>query len=86
LLTGSVVVLIMLISTGQIIALFTGSAALPQPAMAIMDWARPFRSINRYGLFAVMTTERPEIIIEGSLDGENWEAYEFKWKPGDLTL
>jgi hypothetical protein len=43
-----------------------------------------FRSINSYGLFAVMTTERPEIIVEGSADGQNWQAYEFRYKPGDL--
>ncbi len=42
------------------------------------------RSVNSYGLFAVMSTSRPEIIIEGSLDGRAWETYEFKWKPGDL--
>ncbi len=42
------------------------------------------RSVNSYGLFAMMTTSRPEIIIEGSRDGRTWEAYEFKWKPGDL--
>ena len=46
--------------------------------------AAPFRSVNNYGLFAVMTTNRPEIIVEGSNDGEKWLAYEFKWKPGDL--
>ena len=44
----------------------------------------PFRSINSYGLFAVMTTTRSEIIIEGSEDGVEWRAYEFKYKPGDL--
>jgi hypothetical protein len=43
-----------------------------------------FRSINSYGLFAVMTTNRPEIIIEGSNDGQEWRAYEFKHKPGTL--
>jgi hypothetical protein len=43
-----------------------------------------FRSVNNYGLFAVMTKTRPEIIIEGSMDGRTWEAYEFKWKPGEL--
>jgi hypothetical protein len=32
-----------------------------------------------------MTTSRPEIVIEGSLDGETWLPYEFKYKPGDLT-
>jgi hypothetical protein len=45
----------------------------------------PFRSVNNYGLFAVMTTERNEIILEGSNDGANWLPYEFKYKPGDLN-
>jgi hypothetical protein len=31
-----------------------------------------------------MTTSRLEIVIEGSNDRENWQAYEFKYKPGDL--
>jgi len=44
-----------------------------------------FESINAYGLFQDMTLERPEIIVEGSRDGSHWEAYEFKWKPGDLA-
>jgi hypothetical protein len=44
----------------------------------------PFRSVNSYGLFAVMTTTRPEIIIEGSDDGIGWKAYEFAYKAGDL--
>lgn len=46
---------------------------------------RRFQIINRYGLFAVMTTSRPEIIIEGSNDGQDWQAYEFKFKPGDVN-
>jgi lipase maturation factor 1 len=45
----------------------------------------PFQIINSYGLFAVMTTTRPEIVIEGSNDGATWLAYEFKYKPGELT-
>jgi len=44
---------------------------------------RSFRSLNSYGLFRVMTTSRPEIVIEGSNDGRTWKAYEFKDKPGD---
>jgi hypothetical protein len=39
------------------------------------------RSFNGYGLFRVMTTERPEIVVEGSRDGAIWSAYEFRWKP-----
>jgi len=30
-------------------------------------------------MFAVMTTSRPEIIIEGSNDGVTWLPYEFKY-------
>jgi len=45
----------------------------------------PFYIANHYGLFAVMTTTRPEIIIEGSRDGVEWKAYEFRYKPGEVT-
>lgn len=40
-----------------------------------------FRINNPYGLFAVMTTERPELQVEGSLDGQEWRAYAFRYKP-----
>lgn len=45
-------------------------------------WLAPFRSINSYGLFRVMTTERNEIVIEVSDDGVYFQPLEFKWKPG----
>lgn len=38
---------------------------------------------NPYGLFAVMTTNRYEFVIEGSNDRKMWKPYEFRWKPGD---
>ncbi len=44
-----------------------------------------FRSINAYHLFATMTIERREVVIEGSDDGETWRPYEFRHKPGDPT-
>jgi hypothetical protein len=50
----------------------------------VLSWVAPFRSINGYGLFRVMTTERPEIIVEVSRDGVAWEEVDFRWKPGDL--
>jgi hypothetical protein len=43
----------------------------------------PLHLTSRYGLFAWMTTSREEIVVEGSLDGSDWEAYEFRWKPTD---
>jgi predicted DCC family thiol-disulfide oxidoreductase YuxK len=44
----------------------------------------PLRIVNTYGLFAVMTTTLPEIVIEGSDDGVQWREYGFKYKPGDV--
>ena len=58
--------------------------SVPGRLSAIYSSVSQFDSINAYGLFASMTTERPELIIEGSDDGKQWLAYEFKWKPGDV--
>jgi hypothetical protein len=58
--------------------------SLPGPVLMAYQIVAGFRSVNSYGLFAIMTTTRPEIIIEGSSDGVAWLPYEFKWKPGDL--
>jgi len=57
---------------------------LPRPALQLLRLASPLRTVNSYGLFAVMTTTRPEIVVEGSNDGVTWLPYEFKWKPGEL--
>ena len=54
------------------------------PLPALQDLVAPFRSVNGYGLFAVMTTRRPEIAVEGSADGRTWLPYEFRFKPGEL--
>jgi len=45
---------------------------------------QPFEIVNGYGLFAVMTTSRPEIVLEGSEDQVNWQEYSFRYKPGNL--
>ena len=51
----------------------------------VQNLVRPLRSVNSYGLFRVMTKTRPEIIIEGSLDGKEWKLYDFKWKPDHVN-
>ncbi len=50
----------------------------------IPRWFQAPHIVNHYGLFAVMTTSRPEIVVEGSNDGQTWLVYEFKYKPGDI--
>jgi hypothetical protein len=57
------------------------SFVLPAWVLRMQEQIRIFRSFNSYGLFRVMTTTRPEIIIEGSKDGKAWQTYQFAWKP-----
>lgn len=57
---------------------------LPEPLKKFKGTLEHLNIVNGYGLFAVMTTSRPEIAIEGSLDGDNWVPYVFKYKPGPL--
>jgi Lipase maturation factor len=62
---------------------FPGSGWPPFLSTAY-SYIEPFRSLNGYGLFRVMTKTRPEIIIEGSEDGVIWRTYDFKYKVGKL--
>ncbi len=57
--------------------------ALNQDVEPVRRALAPWRSINAYHLFARMTFVRREAILEGSRDGVQWEAYEFRYKPGD---
>ena len=68
-----------------VVPLLVTSGNYPSIFVAIANAIRPLHLFNSYGLFAVMTTSRPEIIILGSDDRENWFPYEFKWKPGIVT-
>jgi predicted DCC family thiol-disulfide oxidoreductase YuxK len=74
--------LIVLVSFVQLYTMFLGR--ISGPAMWIADEVAPLCIVNTYGLFAVMTTARPEIIVEGSNDGVHWLEYSFKYKPGDV--
>jgi hypothetical protein len=55
----------------------------PAALLAVDRFVEPLRITSAYGLFSVMTTQRDEIIIEGSYDGLDWREYEFRYKPGD---
>jgi lipase maturation factor 1 len=62
-----------------------GRQRIPEWAAEATGWIEPFHVVNSYGLFAVMTTSRLEIIIQGSNDHANWRDYEFKYKPEDMN-
>jgi len=67
-----------------IFSAFKPRAPWPGALAFAYRYVEPFRIVNGYGLFRVMTKERREIIIQGSTDGMDWLPYEFKWKPGDV--
>ena len=73
------------LSLKQTVDAFRLDIQWPQILTKVERVLAPFRSINSYGLFQVITTERREIVIEGSHhpdDESSWQAYEFPYKPG----
>ena len=76
--------IILLASGIQMGRIFLQRGNLPVLFQHVLRWTAPFHSVNSYGLFTVMTTSRPEIIVEGSSDGKTWAEYTFKSKPVDL--
>lgn len=71
----------LMLSANELLRSMGGHAALPGFVTTAHRWVAPWRTINRYGLFAVMTTTRPEITIEGSDDRVHWRDYSFRFKP-----
>jgi lipase maturation factor 1 len=81
---GPVTALVLVLSVVPFVARSGAVRHWPDWVVEAYRAAASFRSVNTYGLFAVMTTHRPEIIVEGSDDGTTWLPYEFRWKPGDV--
>jgi len=79
---GAFALLIVCVSLEQLHEVFSGRVSIP--AAWLSGEIAPLRIVNTYGLFAVMTTTLPEIIVEGSDDGVHWLEYGFKYKPGDV--
>ncbi len=75
--------LVLLVCAGHI-WLYHTRMPLIEPVNSLLKVSADFSLINNYGPFAVMTTTRNEIIVQGSNDGLHWSDYEFKYKPGRL--
>ncbi len=80
--SAALVLGILAVSCTQIAGMF--GSRLPGVFRAAEAWAAPFGVVNEYGLFASMTTTRPEISVEGSNDGVQWTPYVFRYKAGPL--
>ena len=79
----SAITLVLVLSFFQLWTTFAGR--VPEIGEPLLRVAEPFGIVNRYGLFADMTTSRPEIIVQGSMDGQTWTEYQFRYKAGPLT-
>jgi predicted DCC family thiol-disulfide oxidoreductase YuxK len=80
---GVLAVLIVFCSLVEMDERFGGDP--PAAVQAVDRFVAPLHIVSSYGLFAVMTTKRNEIVIEGSDDGIQWKEYEFRYKPGDIA-
>jgi len=81
----AVIVITLPINGWLIFTAFNPQSRPPGWLANFYEHLEPFRIVNGYGLFRVMTKDRCEIVIEGSNDGLQWTPYEFKWKPGDVN-
>jgi predicted DCC family thiol-disulfide oxidoreductase YuxK len=72
------------LSSAHMLGRFFSYRQLPRWTREAIEWTNPYHPASAYGLFAVMTKGRREIIIEGSNDGKEWRSYEFRYKPGDV--
>lgn len=79
---GLVLAIVIAIGVLQVVDML--APGLGRPVQPLLNLVAPFQIVNSYGLFAVMTTTRSEIILEGSDDQVNWREYSFKYKPGEL--
>ncbi len=76
---NSAVAVLVAMGAIQLLGMFRTGRAFSAPVALLA----PFEIVNSYGLFAVMTTTRPEIVIEGSDDRTDWKEYSFPYKPGN---
>jgi predicted DCC family thiol-disulfide oxidoreductase YuxK len=81
---AAIAVAVIVVTLGLTLLLQTFTGDSPEPFRSFARDAAPLNIVNSYGLFAVMTTSRPEIVVEGSMDGQTWAPYSFRYKPGDL--
>jgi hypothetical protein len=76
---------IVVVSVLQLVVRFGGRPPLAAGAIgSVLRATAPLHAANAYGLFAIMTTHRDEIRLEGSRDGRDWKTYVFPYKPDDL--
>lgn len=64
------------------------STSLPPEILRLYKAVDRYELVNSYGLFRRMTGVggRPEVVVEGSYDGQQWKEIDFMYKPGNLGM
>lgn len=84
--SGLIVMVALLILPASLIGF--GAYLVPDPGIPPV-LQRLSQSVQRFGIghifhvFPTMQTRRQELVIQGSEDGNSWQTYEFKYKPGN---
>ena len=84
-LVASAAAIIFVLTLVEMLVLLAGAGVQQSPPLVALRGAtQPFRFANKYHLFAQIDPRRIEPEIEWTADGEQWRAYQFRYKPGPL--
>ncbi len=61
------------------------SHPIPETVQGYSRFVQRFGIGHIFHVFPTMQTQRQELVIQGSNDGKSWQAYDFKYKPGELS-
>lgn len=75
---------ILAVSAVQTAADLGYSGKWPEPFVSCFRLNYPLRFTSHYGYTVTSTDYRPQVVLEGTLDGKEWKEYRFRWAPGDL--
>ncbi len=78
---GFVFAIVLFITTASLYLPFLGSLTRVFRGKEFLSLFSTFGLSSQYAFQIDQQKLRPELMIEGSVDGTNWKPYEFKWKP-----
>jgi uncharacterized membrane protein YphA (DoxX/SURF4 family) len=80
---AAVLIVVVLVVVNAFVFVEFFAPSKPEPIDTTVNAASTFGVANSYGLFTKMTKSRHELVVQGSVDGETWRTYGFRYKPDD---
>ncbi len=82
---GMATVTVLVITIGLVAEGAVGVDAVPPQMGLMVELSEPFQIVNRYDEAPLSSDAHAGLIIEGSYDGQSWQAYELPRTSGDMT-